>query len=314
MRTALANGALKGSAPPGAAMFTFPPDAPTDTPALLGLTGTRCVFFDDQGGHRCRVQDALGHDALPLACRQFPRVTVRDPRGVSLALSAYCPTVARLLDSTGPVTIVESPSAFPNSGEYEGLDARAQLPPLLRPDCLMDWESWWAFEASSVELLANSGGSVRDALASLRIAVEDARKWAAHDGPLITRVADAFARARHTKWVNGSVGRWVNKERSDVRITERCREVEEAIPADLRPGASMRSDQPADGVVRRYLASHAFANWTIHLGQGLQTWLRSIEAAHALVLSGLNVREADLRLRHLADPAELARVWAQAER
>jgi hypothetical protein len=274
MRAALANGALQGSAPPGDALFTFPDDAPSETPALLGLHGARCVFFDDHGGHRCRVQDALGHDALPLACRQFPRVTVRDPRGVSVALSAYCPTVARLLDSAGPVTIVESPSAFPEEGEYEGLDARAQLPPLLRPDCLMDWDSWWAFEAASVDLLGNGGESAGDAMARLRLAVEHTRTWTPADGPLIARVDDAFTRARDEKWVNGTVN---------------------------------------DHVARRFLAAHAFANWTMHLGKGLRTWFRSIEAAHELLKSGVDVREADLRLRHLADPNELARDWSTAE-
>jgi hypothetical protein len=207
---------------------------------------------------------------------------VRDPRGVSVALSAYCPTVARLLASTETVTIVESPLAFPGDGEYEGLDARVQLPPLLRPDCLMDWESWWAFEAASVDLLGNSGTSVDDALARLRVAVEDVRTWTPHEGPLITRVADAFARARDTEWVNGRMGEWVN-------------------------GAV------DDHVTRRFLTAHAFANWTMHLGKGLRTWLRSIEAAHELLPSGLDVRQADLRLRHLADPRKLAEVWSRGE-
>jgi hypothetical protein len=273
MRAALANDTLRGSAPPGAALFTFPADVPAETPALLGLTGTRCVFFDDHGSHRCRVQDALGHDALPLACRQFPRVSVHDPRGVSVTLSAYCPTVARLLASVEPVTIVESPSAFPEAGGYVGLDARVPLPPLLRPDRLMDWDSWWAFEASSVDLLANSGGSADQAMARLRVAVEHARLWAPADGPLAERVREAFAKA-----TDG---------------------------ADSEPAR--------DSLVRRFLTAHAFANWTTHLGKGLRTWLRSIEAAHELLRSGVDVREADLRLRHLADPNELARDYSRSE-
>jgi hypothetical protein len=283
MRAALANGALRPAVVPAdGALFTTPSDAPADAPALLGVTGHRCVFFDETNGRRCRVQDALGHDALPLACRQFPRVTVRDPRGVSVALSAYCPTVARALSSTDPVTIVESPPAFPDDGEYEGLDARTPLPPLLRPDRLMDWESWWTFEASSVDVLAHSGGSAGEAVARLRVAVEHTRAWAPPDGPLLARVGAAFAHAGATTWASP----WM-AERAD--------------------GA------PADGVARRFLASHAFANWTIHLGKGLRTWLRSIEAAHALLASGVSVREADLRLRHLADPTQLASAYARAE-
>ena len=57
----------------------------------LPLDTHGCVFHDAEA-RQCRIHAVLGHDALPLACRQFPRVTVHDPRGVSVALSAYCPT------------------------------------------------------------------------------------------------------------------------------------------------------------------------------------------------------------------------------
>ena len=63
-----------------------------------------------------------------------------------------------------------------------------------------------------------------------------------------------------------------------------------------------------------FIAAHAFASWTAHLGEGLRTWLRSVEAAFALVELGLGVRTADLLLRHLCDPHALARTWSRAER
>lgn len=307
MRAAVASGALRPAAVPSdGGLFSYPSDAHADAPALLGVEEHRCVFFDDRGGHRCRVQDALGHDALPLACRQFPRVSVHDPRGVSVTLSAYCPTVAHSLSSTDLVTIVESPAAFPDDGEYEGLDARTSLPPPLSPNRLMDWESWWAWERLSVGLLANGGSSAGEALARLRGVVEEVRSWTPGDGPLIERVEETFARARHEPWVNASVAACVDGER--------IREVERAIPEELRQGQDHDQTHTPDHAVRRFLVSHAFANWTMHLGQGLRTWLRSIEAANALLESGLDVREADLRLRHLADPTALARAWTGAER
>src|SRR5262245_50829867 len=43
----------------------------SDTPAVLGRHGHACVFFDEDGGRLCRIHSALGHHALPLACRQF---------------------------------------------------------------------------------------------------------------------------------------------------------------------------------------------------------------------------------------------------
>src|SRR5262245_11543308 len=147
-RAALATGRLRPTLidPPA---FDSPAHAPAEAPVLLGRDGHRCVFYDSgsvDGAGRCRIHGALGHDALPLACRQFPRVSVHDPRGVSVTLSHYCPTAAALLDSQDALAVLTNASAFPPTGEYIGLDATAGLPPLLRPDMLMDWESWWEWE------------------------------------------------------------------------------------------------------------------------------------------------------------------------
>src|SRR5687768_14493098 len=49
--------------------------------ALLASAQGRCVFHDDNAQGGCRIHRAMGHSALPLACRQFPRQSVRDPRG-----------------------------------------------------------------------------------------------------------------------------------------------------------------------------------------------------------------------------------------
>jgi len=306
-RAAIANGALTPVArdvPP----FETPAGTPEGS-ALVGVANHACVFFE-RGARSCRIHETLGHDALPLACRQFPRVSVRDPRGVSLTLSAYCPTASTLLHSSAPVTIVESPAAFPDTGEYEGLDARTALPPLLTRDRLMDWESWWRVEARAVELLTESGDSAADALGRLRAAVESTIGWTPNDGQLIDRIDDAFETIRTT------AGDCRHASHLDpAAVARRRAAVEESIPEDLQSSTAPRQavvavSPPSDAVLRRFLASHAFANWTMHVGQGLRAWLRSIEAAHALVASGLDVRAADLRLRHLADPEALARKWS----
>ncbi|HKW00788.1 MAG TPA: hypothetical protein VJN96_13265, partial [Vicinamibacterales bacterium] len=132
LRAAIATGALvspRGIA--SAALFETMDPASSETPAVLGVEDHACVFFDAAHGRLCAVQRALGHDALPLSCRQFPRVSLRDPRGVSVTVSHYCPTAASLLGSPEPVTIVRNAPAFPASAEYSGLDATDALPPLL---------------------------------------------------------------------------------------------------------------------------------------------------------------------------------------
>lgn len=302
MRAAVASGTLRSPrATDATALFTSPDDAPADTPALLGVDDHGCVFFDAEHGRLCAVQRALGHEALPLACRQFPRVSLRDPRGVSVTLSHYCPTAASLLGAPERVAIVRDAPAFPAAGEYSGLDASSALPPLLRPDVLMDWESWWAWEALAVDLVANSDATVEDTLTRLDTAVEDVARWRPADGPLIDRARDAIGRAR-----SGPTRHW---HPSSEWIAMRCDLAIDAIPEDLRaavpaPGSQQPGISPI--LLKQYLCAHVFANWTAVLGRGLRAWLRSIEVPYALLQSGWNVGAADLILRHLADPGRFA--------
>jgi hypothetical protein len=236
---------------------------------LLPLTEGGCVF---RHAHRCSIHQSLGHDALPVACQQFPRVSVIDPRGASVTLSCFCPTALAMLDEfDGPIEIINSQLSILNSAE--GLDARTSLPPALRPDVLFDWESWWEFERLAVSEF-NRGETPREILARLSAIVEDIRAWNVGEGELIERVRAAFPARR----------------------------------ADLE----VRTDN--DAAARRFLACHAFANWTAHLGAGLRTWLRSLETVVFLLEEGWTIREVDEWLRHWADPRRLAAAWSLSEK
>ena len=296
MRSALARGSLRtidgGAALEGA-------HAETDTP-ILATRAHACVFFDTSGSRACRIQDTLGHAALPLACRQFPRVSVLDPRGVSITLSHYCPTARGMLQRTPPIAIV-SDEAFPEDGEYVGLDATASLPPLLCPDVLMDWEAWWEWERLAVERVGTRSRSLADALESVARAVEYVRLWRPGRGDLIARVRESFQDEPACD---------APERLSPDTLTDG---VLAAVPEDIRPAHLDAGERPTDDATRAFLAAHTFANWTAHLGGGLRTWLRSIHAAHALLHCGCGVREADLLLRHLAEPGALAKAWSAAE-
>jgi Fe-S-cluster containining protein len=268
------------------------------TPALIASRGGRCVFHDASSA-RCAIHATLGHGALPLACRQFPRVVVHDPRGVSITLSHYCPTAAAALEEgVAEIEIVQRPPAFPAGGEYVGLDARDALPPLIRPDMLMDWESWWELESLSVRLLGSMPPDA--ALDRLQAAVDRLETWTPSNGALRDAVPHAFA------WTGGSAAPSPRQPARDRAV------LDDAIPPEFRTSLQAGSVPVSDRAARRFLAAHAFANWTAHLGTGLRAWLRSIEAAHALLLTGDDVRQADLKLRHLCDPNDLARRWSHA--
>jgi hypothetical protein len=286
---------------------------------LLPDARGRCAFFETDGGHACAIHRRLGHDALPVSCRLFPRVCLLTPRGVSITLSHYCPTAAALLFAAdGPPAIVEDAPAFPPSAAYEGLDARAAAPPLLRPGVFLGWDAHARFERHAVATLgALDAATPEDALGRLAADAERLRAWTVHDGAfddVLERVigdgAHETVRAPPDEELLGIVR---------AAIPDALR------PSDLEPGAV---DWGAFGpVVRRYLAARAFASWCAVQGPGLRTAVRALQAALAVLRGEVRhtarpldsavlteaIRRTDLRLVHLASPEALARTLGLCE-
>ena len=307
IRDAMRRGELRPAAGRPEAALVPVPDAPAETPVVLGVSGTHCVFFDAGQGHHCRVQHALGHSALPLACRQFPRVTVQTPLGTSVTLSHYCPTAAGLLRSDERVTIVMDTPAFAPTGEYIGLDVREALPPLLRPDVLMDWEAWRTLEDHAVRQLCDASETAEEGLSRLHTAVEHLQHWRPGSASLAVAIDDAFGLARRESQAY--------RPDSSRRLAEVLAAIQPDAP-DTRAIQALDTKEPRAPatVERRFLAAHAFANWTGYLGHGVRSWFRSVEAAFALLDAGYGVSHADLLLRHLADTAALTQSGNQADR
>ncbi len=287
----------------------------------------RCAFFEHDDGNACSIHRRLGHEALPLACRQFPRVSVESADRVSIALSHYCPSVAERLFEDRPLTIAAHSPSFPPDGEYVGLDARNALPPLLRPGVLLGWDGLAAWERGVVATLA-ADGPPRIALARIAAAAERARAWSVERGPLPECVEDSFA-ARHDLRPNPPP-----PARSDWELAA-CA-VPDGVPkrsaCDANPEVSARLESPPfDVVVRRYLASKAFGSWCALQGRGVRTsalllrvslGVAHVEAARACDAAGLPldrtllrevVRAADLLLVHLVDPQALADLLSACE-
>lgn len=86
------------------------------------------------------VHRELGAEALPAACRHFPRVCLRDLRGVSVTLSCFCPTAAEMLFREDvDLAVVSGPHPVPIGTVVEGLDARGATHVDL--DALSAWEA-----------------------------------------------------------------------------------------------------------------------------------------------------------------------------
>ncbi len=205
-----------------------------------------------------------------------------------------------------PITIAVAAPGFPAAGEYVGLTADPALPPLLHSRLALDWESWWLFEQMSIAMLGESS----DGLGRLALVVEDVREWRVGLRPLAEHVQGAFDRARHSATVSPAP--------SAATVAKRCADAIAAVPDAWRAQAldalSVSASGPVEDVVmRRYLAAHAFANWTAYQGEGLRAWYRAVESAACLLAHTADPGRADLILRHLADASALTARWNRAE-
>ena len=301
---------------------------PHDPPVLSAAEDGACIFFDAADGRLCQVHRNLGEGMLPSACRQFPRVTLTDPRGTWITLSHFCPTAARLLFSPTPLRIVAAPERLGLSGAAEGLDATDALPPLLRPGMLMDLEGYTAWERAGVELLGSGGPDAAAALAALQAASRTIRKWSPGGETLrdlVIRTMGAVTCSPAQDDPRADARRYAMAVASVPRALLRA---QDATSGEVRSPEVAVICRDFDAVIRRYLASKLFASWWAYLGLDL---MGSVEAVHVhravlrrhierrlrlhdtpgeIVLEA--IRDSDLLMVHLSDSRALARLIAQS--
>jgi hypothetical protein len=197
----------------------------------------------------------------------FPRSILIDARGTFISLSHFCPTAARLLvDDAAPVEIIDAPRSLWDAGPLEGLDAREAWPPLLRPNVLMDLESYDCWERLGVALLTADGASPAAVVDALERVSARVARWTADDGPLESEVRAAFA--------------------------------------DAAPRRD--STAAHDSAVRRWLAARFFANWIAYQGTGVEAIARHVRACLEILMPELAsdhdvlqaIRRSDLRIMH----------------
>lgn len=229
-----------------------------------------CGFRQNQ---RCSLQQAGGEAMLPSACRHFPRVFLRDPRGTMVALSHYCPTAAALLLDDRPLTVVDAAPPLALAEPIEGLDAREALPPLVRPGLLADIQGYGAWEDAVLAEFA-AAPSVDVALARIATATERIRQWTPMRGLLCEAVASAFA----------SVPPQLSTDPDLSEGFGAIREVTGPHPllevnGDFAAAWTALESEWGDLLHRpmaNYMAASTFGNWTAYRGQGLRTvvaWL-----------------------------------------
>lgn len=294
---------------------------PEGAAAMLATDGRGSCRFHE--GRRCGIHRQLGPDALPAACRQFPRQALRDGRGTFISLSHFCPTAARLLFEAVPLAIVHAPPALALDGRLEGLEAAGALPPLLRSDLLMDLDGYAEWERQSVAALASRGRCAEEAIELVAAATAAMTRWRPGRESLAGAVRRAFAEARPTR----------HEARLEDDI-QSFRLAAGAVPGGLTAPRFPGGADPVrarhllwahDRAVRAYLAARLFGSWIAYYAGGLLTVVAYLRVCTAILAieaarqrheqpSGPGdrllreaIRQADLLLVHLADARALTR-------
>jgi hypothetical protein len=316
-------------------------DAPEDTPSVTAVrSGGACAFFEPVS-HLCAIHRQVGHSLLPVACQQFPRVSLQDERGIFVTLSHFCPTAAALLvDDKEDLRVVEGPPAFPADFPYDPLDARDALPPLLGPRVLLDPETYDRWERQIVAILARDQLTPECAVDLIASLADALRAWQPGELSLARHFDLAVERVMSQR--TPAPGAAANHDRAvdDYRL------VLDSVPADLltsmnrpgelpaAPGASIatgaggkRNDSADDSrlalanspwlepwpqfgpAIRRYLAAKGYGTWLAYQGRGL----RSIAFYLRVALSVLRVNAA-LECERSGGPLDRSMVIAAIRR
>jgi hypothetical protein len=299
-----------------------------------------CAFL--RHDRTCAIHADCGHDALPEACQQFPRVTLADDRGLHVTLSHYCPTVAALTwqPPADPVAILRAPASFARAPLIAGLDARGLWPPLLRPGVMSTPAAWSLWEAFVVGEFGNRGGDPFATLDRIPALAESLRSWTARSGDielftsaLLGGETPVSRRAgEHAVTPFDPLEEWtrawsaVPPERAVPPAVPAMSATVAALP---RAVDELRRHGQAAG---RYLAARGFASWSAYQGGGLRSHVASLRMALGVLVTEVArqmadpgvpphpvspaleaMRQADWLLVHLAESAPLARLWADDE-
>lgn len=335
-----APGSASGGAPSDIHASCFSADEPPDgAAAIVNLDPIgACVFLDRQDGNLCAIQRACGQELLPATCQQFPRVALIDARGTHLTLSHFCPTAARMLfrDDVDDLSIVVDPSGPIRRDTYEGFDATATIPPLVRPGLVSDAEVAVAWDAFVMRTLGSGSVTPEAALMRMIGAAERIRNWKPGSASLAATARGVCDEAMSA----------TERDVPAMAPTQAARlflAAAATVPTGLRmprvpehfKSTHARWIAPArlplSRPIRRYLAAKGFAAWSAYCGEGLRTQIAMLAVAlgvleiestrlaaaagRALDLEMLleAIRQADFLLVHLASGEDMVRRMGRVE-
>jgi hypothetical protein len=273
----------------------FVPDPNGPDPVVARRPDGTCIFFNRDGRRLCIIHGVAGVEALPSACRHFPREILQDPRGTVISLSHFCPTAAALLldsDSAHALTVVDAMPPLAIDGPIEGMDALASLPPLLRPGVLSDLAGYDAWERAGLATLARTDVTYRVALRAIAAATDTIRQWTPGNESLtefVARTLDpddgrSFRLLPSSDSGPANVGLAKSTQAEEAPLTANASWFRllaaRHFPASAAPLPEfdqvwsqlvIPSLPSLDHAIRNYLAARLFGNWVVYQGRGWRT-------------------------------------------
>ena len=279
-----------------------------------------CLFYEPHASGSCALQREANEDALPSACRHFPRELLIDPRGTFVSLSHFCPTAAALLTTPDALDIVEAQPPLRIGGPIDALDATDALPPLLRPAMLSDLDGYAAWEAAGLAILARQDLTASAALDRIEAMTERVRlgqtgvrppsdlpQTSVEPGsdPGLTRIEAGSGRGLiQMVGARSDPGLSQVEARSNLGLTTGALAndfapliaqhiPEEAFPIseyETRWAHLVEGSREIELVMKNYLAARLFANWVAYQGRGLRTIVEWLRTCHAVLRNEIALR------------------------
>jgi len=222
-------------------------------------------------------------------------VAVTDDTGTYVTLSHFCPTAAAMLFRHGTeLGLVEAPASFHSVLEYEGLDARGVLPPLLRPGMLMDLEAHHAWERHAIGVFGDEAHTPESALEQLAADAREIAAWQPGHCSLAERLAALSLESRSAPVPTTDDARGAGLQPCGT-AAELHKLVRGCVPAGLGPDQApidlARTDVELVELgwrtfatpIKRYLAAKAFASRIPWQGRGVQTTVAALRTARAVL-------------------------------
>ncbi len=226
-------------------------------------------MLDERGGAAlpvCSIQAAGGLRAMPAACRTFPRSVVARPRGLEVAFTLACPTVATTAIHASPerCALAETrPEAWPypatrEVGRVVRWTSRGDRKPLAALDTLRG--RWWERIASGTPL-----GEVLNAMLAAPLDPDA--------GPLSGRPAERTSVAFDSRGVRHLLDALSRVPRSGARWKASRRDLARTVtatPSAPELAASVAAHGPSLGLALALRVQHA----GIHDGGAVEDGIR----------------------------------------